>query len=280
MKFDYIVGNPPYQGNTSTAGKGSKKIYFQITGKMIEMFNCQLSFITPRPILMPGVMNKKKYFNFLYNNIYYIEDVDKYFKESTNAIMWIARKKERKKIIYNNKVIKDIYLCYSDNVKKFYPIYLKLSCRHNNKPKFKIKPSHENYGLGLMSKHISGNGKNKVIHQREGDGPGNRLIKFTDYKTLPNKIEKIIVPYSSKWFTPFISDYYITEFFGVITEEMYPKSQWENIISYLNTPTIRMFIEGIAKMYNSNYFNGIWQLTEVDFTKPWTDEMVRKEFDI
>ncbi len=51
-------------------------------------------------------------------------------------------------------------------------------------------------------------------------------------------------------------------------------------MSYLETATIRDFIIGYSQMTGSNYYNALWQLSEVDFSHPWDDDLVKKEFNI
>jgi len=94
------------------------------------------------------------------------------------------------------------------------------------------------------------------------------------------KTEKIVIAYSSKWFTPFVTDTHLTEFFGVIDESMYPREQFDSIISYLSTAVIQEFIEGYAEMKSSNYYNGLWQLSEIPFDRIWDNASVREYFGI
>ena len=47
MKFDYIVGNPPYQGK---GGSDASSLYIDITKKMLEFKPKYMSFITPTAI--------------------------------------------------------------------------------------------------------------------------------------------------------------------------------------------------------------------------------------
>jgi len=117
----------------------------------------------------------------------------------------------------------------------------------------------------------------EVLHQSNGSSsPAQRKIKYTK-ENFP-RVNKIVISYSSKWFTPFITNLHLSEFFGVIDETMYDKKQWNNIISYLSTDTIKNFLIEQSIMSGNAYFNGLWQLSEVDFTRPWTDQEVKEEF--
>ncbi len=292
MKFNYVIGNPPYQGPNAQAGRGSKKIYFQITNKMLNQYTDQMAFITPKPIIMDGVMNTS--FTEITNRITQVQDAQKYFKEATNAIWFLLGDPGPPGPIEStigvqgaNKIVKTengnrrLFALYSDNAEIFYPEYLKLSHKHNNHQKLKIRPSH--FPIGHRANNISktDKGYGAILHQSNGSGPGGRKVKYLNTPLLDNpqralKPQRLIIAYSSKWFTPFITDLELSEFFGVLD---YP-GQEENVISYLSTDTIKDFIINFSEMNNSNYFNGLWQLSEVDFSHPWTDAEVQEEFDM
>ena len=267
MTFDFIVGNPPYQMPNHEGGKGSQKLYFKITKRMTQKFRVNLAFVTPRPQIMPGSANTS--FSIM-NQLKSVNPADEYFNEKTNAIWWVMDTKEHETVKYQNKQVK-LWECYHPDVAEFWPLLMAISYRHNNYPKLKIKVSHS--PIGHKASEL-GEGDIPVIHQSNGQGPQGRAIKYTNI-TKPKK-DRIIIPYASKWFTPFITGSNVSEFFGVIDD--YPRDQWDNIISYLRSETIKKFIQDGAKISGNNYFNMLWQLPEVDFSRPWTNQQVQDEF--
>ena len=280
MKFDYVIGNPPYQGPTSQGGKGSSKLYFKVTKKALDLCKDEIAFVTPRPILQNGAKNSA------YEQMKTtrsINDADGFFKESTNAIWWVNNPNSphlQKK--YNNKPIRHLYEAYHRDLnfmKEFYPLFQKISYTMNKFPKLRIKPSH--FPLGVPASAMTTSGQIEVIHQSRGDGPSNRKIKYlkedSDLLDSLKTGTKLVVPYSSSWFTPFITNEITSEFFGVISAEDY---NLMNVKSFIETQTIKNFILGYSKMTGSNYFNALWKLPEVDFSHPWTDDEVQILFRI
>ena len=59
MKFDVLVGNPPYQDPDNKIGDKQKKLYVSIFAKSFELLkpNGTMSFIVPQAILTPGNSN-------------------------------------------------------------------------------------------------------------------------------------------------------------------------------------------------------------------------------
>jgi len=153
MKFNYIVGNPPYQAPSNNAGRGSKKLYYSITSRMLDRYKEQMGFITPKPILIESGINPC--YEKIQQTVNTIFNAEEYFKEATNAIAFILGE-PKKNINYNsNPIPRDkLYICYSENAENFYPLYLKLSYKHNGFKKLKIKPSHQSSGLGIKAKYL------------------------------------------------------------------------------------------------------------------------------
>jgi len=140
MKFDYIVGNPPYQYPKIT----QRKLYIDVTSKVIKLLKKygEISFITPVNILIPNTKKKdiddflNKYLtsvNYDANNDFNIgQDVIQWkasVNKNTNFITVIENKKE-KKVTKINECIRSGYII-------FFNIMSKVSIKYNNLKKTK-----------------------------------------------------------------------------------------------------------------------------------------------
>ena len=112
MKFDYIIGNPPYQ-NPNEKTDASKKLYVKISNNMINFLknNGEYAFVTPYNYVKPlkngsllKRLNKKVKFVSL--------DADNYFSVGINICYWIIqnKKQENETILEENSNIKKINL--------------------------------------------------------------------------------------------------------------------------------------------------------------------------
>jgi len=102
LKFDYIIGNPPYQ-DISKNSKG-RKLYLFITEKMINKFNEEMIFLTPKQI---SNIKKKRFELSKLNNVKFIDfDVDKYFNVGVEIILFQLTnyKVDKIKIKENNNI--------------------------------------------------------------------------------------------------------------------------------------------------------------------------------
>jgi len=94
MKFDYIIGNPPYQMPKKTHVTGSKNLYVPISLKMIDYYKEQLSFITPRQIIRTSKMD---FLSLPLSRICYLpEDT---FNAGTITCFWILSKNPKDVLI-------------------------------------------------------------------------------------------------------------------------------------------------------------------------------------
>lgn len=94
MKFDVVVGNPPYQDGSKKGGQN--KIYNQISKKALDIAKNMVAFITPT-----SVLKKSKRFSLIgLNGLKFVDfTANNHFNVGTKICYWIIDKK------YNGNII-------------------------------------------------------------------------------------------------------------------------------------------------------------------------------
>ena len=101
MKFDVILGNPPYQnpksGNDNTNQGGGKKLYVQFMGKASTLINEGgiVAFVTPSAVFKTSVYGQKGtgFHSMDGCKVAFCEtDANKYFSVGVSVCWWIAQK--------------------------------------------------------------------------------------------------------------------------------------------------------------------------------------------
>ena len=99
MKFDYILGNPPFGANNgcgNISGSGTGALWWKITLNALDLLKegGVLSFITPQNVFNGGdqfrdlFLGEKSHYDVLDVNF----DIDSYFKVGTTLCKWTVRK--------------------------------------------------------------------------------------------------------------------------------------------------------------------------------------------
>lgn len=135
MKFDVIVGNPPYQDNTDTKGKTSATLWPRFIQNSFEEnlnINGYLMFVSPYSWMSPGnqlIRNRTMPYYFLSNEFIYLNlDCKKYFKESSTFSYYLVKNINGYQESFNGNVTKitsngvDFEYNFSENNFEFIPI--------------------------------------------------------------------------------------------------------------------------------------------------------------
>jgi 16S rRNA G966 N2-methylase RsmD len=109
MKFDVILGNPPYQINSKESNKRAEKLWTKFIGKSNGLLKDGgiLSFVTPTSWLSGSKNISKGSYGvmdlFLENNLTYIEKGFKFENVSIDTHYWIMKKNSN----YTNTIVFD-----------------------------------------------------------------------------------------------------------------------------------------------------------------------------
>jgi len=277
MRFDYVIGNPPYEYPKSLNTSSNKKLYIDITSKVIHLLkkNGELFFITPQSILDNGKQNSV--FNYLSKNITLVDyTADTAFNIGQKVCSWKYKNNNssNSKIIVIDECtreVNNIYECSTDKNKLYSSIRNKVDYRLSKKNKMKIICS--NKRCGIETKDLTEKGAYKVIKHNSNDKIGytNIITKYPyNHVLLPylGKFEKIQV-------TP---DLYTGQFY---TNKNYETDiVLENMNLYIHSHLISYLLCKTKENKSTQVFDFYTKLPEIDFSKKWTNEELYKEFNL
>jgi hypothetical protein len=165
MKFDVVIGNPPYQ-DSSTDSK-DKKLWTKFVFKSLELLKEEgyLSFLTPNSLVgrtrMPAKM--RKLFSGEYSLLWMNHDSDAYFKVGVGICSWCVQKtpyKGKTEVISSNSSeVIDLRTELplpsekkrQDNIcEKIYANTIKSSTPKLNKKELDIELSRDNSGKNIV----------------------------------------------------------------------------------------------------------------------------------
>lgn len=283
-QFDYIVGNPPYQYSSDEAK--SKKLYIDITKKIVGLLKKDgiVSFVTPQAILDDGQGNSV--FEYLKNNLIEVNyDANNQFNIGQKVISWTCKNSKNKtdkiKIIDNSdsRNVESIYdVCRLEN-STVLSILNKLSFKINGKAKCDIAKADKRNGI---ANKLLSDEKNEKFNVPVYCNTKTHRIKYCNENDKLNTYKQIILPYSEVWDPDNIriSDEE-TNFFFMVNSKKEPVSVLKNMMSYFKSKLMAYSVihyNNVVKSTGNNNF--LFRVSQIDFSKPWTDEELYKEFNI
>jgi Eco57I restriction-modification methylase len=273
MKFDVVVGNPPYQGNNDKGTKQPKShnlwSKFAEQGISLVKDDGYVAFVTPDSWMSPNSQVLK---TFKDNSLTWVStDVSKYFTVGSSFTAWVLQKNQSTKTVTIDGLTVNLntlnYL--PRDFSKTYPIHDKVV--NSNNPKLEVlcdTTCHSDHKHGKLSDTKDAVFKYKTWHT-------NAQTRFSKIKSKDFNNNKIVWTLSG-YFKPFYDDGKIgtTEVCQYILVK--DQAEAENVLSYLNSKLYNFLI--ITGKW-SGFLNGklICSLPKLA-NKKWTDKTIYKHF--
>lgn len=276
MKFDVIVGNPPYQGNNNKSKDRKQPKSHNLWSKFItsgvKVLNDDgyIAFVTPDSWMSP---NSQVLPLFKDNSLIWVDTtVDKYFTVSSSFSAWIMQKNKNTKSVLIDGLAVDIdkLLYLPRNFAKTFPIHDKVI--NSNEPKLNVlsdNTCHSDFKYKNLSDTENSVYKYKTFHT-------NAQTKFSKKQSIDFLNPKIIWTLSG-YFKPFFNagNLGTTEVCQYILAN---EDDATIILSYLNSK-LYQYIICTGKW--SGYSNGkVISFLPKLAHKMWTDEEIYKHFNL
>lgn len=280
MKFDVIVGNPPYQYPKGI--EPSTKLYIDITDKIIPLVKKDgtLTFITPQGILQDGRKNRVyKKIDGKIKRVDYTANNNFNIGQSVCAWTYIPNGSKEIEVVCNNKNyrVNNLFEVCREECQTLNKICNKISYRRNGRQQLAITASgnidgiHNNY-LSLEKQ----DNMVEVFHYSKKQN-----IQFVNPNLVSSRL-KIIIPFMGGWETGCnITEKRCSLFFMVNKLDAYNKNTLEKIKIYLESKLISYAVVNYTSpkgIKPSQAYVFLSRLPELDFTRSWTDEELYKEF--
>jgi site-specific DNA-methyltransferase (adenine-specific) len=273
MKFDVVVGNPPYQGNNDKGTKQPKShnlwSKFAEQGINLVKENGYVAFVTPDSWMSPNSQVLK---TFKENSLTWVStNVSRYFSVGSSFTAWILQKNQNTKTVSIDGLTVNLntlnYL--PRDFSKTYPIHDKvINSNHTKLAALCDTTCHSDHKHGKLSDTQDAVFKYKTWHT-------NAQTRFSKVKSKDFDKHKIIWTLSG-YFKPFYDDgnFGTTEVCQYIL--VADQTEANQILSYLN-----------SKLYNflittgkwSGFLNGklLCSLPKLS-NKIWSDKQIYKHF--
>ena len=275
MKFDVIIGNPPYQDGTKDGGQN--KIYNFFAKKSLELLNedGMLLFITPTSVLkrskrfsvigLPGL----KYVDFTANE---------HFSVGAKICSWVVDKTYTGDVtvkcavgtdsINSNNVIYD----YSEIDKDFGKLYeaLRKFTKDTSTRMFK----HNSIDMSNCRSNVQDNVFQYPVYKLNSDG-SSTICQYNSVKPKLHNERSFTVAISKKFDESMTADNDLDYDMTNISTPVSSDTEVENIKSFLFSEYFRNHVDQWKKVDGYGWNYATLYLPAFDKTKPWTNAEVK-----
>ena len=287
MKFDVVLGNPPYQEMSQTGGRGSKRNnlyskFMELAMDVLLYDGGYLVFITPRGWMTSGSKNTR-FFSERTAIFVDVNGADPYFKGIGSSFSWFvihnSRNTQNLLTEIRSTFQKKVYTSRVLMKSPFYPmlittesiaIFNKTVFSDTDKMEFSAKSFNHEFEKNILSK--------------EKDDAHPYLVHHTPTQILYAQKEppnygcyKVICPLTTYWEKLGVTTDGVTENFRYIIAEN--QEEAERVKSILHLKLFR-FIINMTRWSNFNVPGVMNLLPKVDFSTEWTDQNLYSHFNL
>ena len=257
MKFDYIIGNPPYQDKKegSRSGSSDSPLWWQITEKSFDLLkeNGTICFITPT-----GIVSGSDKFTSLFlgkNAKYDLQsvnfDANNYFNVGIEICSWIAKKSKpsHSVAINDGRVIDSSCVNYISVDKNFDDIFKTLVNYTGERLSFNQSNRYDYNAVAreLKKSNLPVEWAKELVEHQDDEHPysvaNNNKIKYSRVKWKDYGVWRVFVPqFSSDKDLTFWVDDKMAATGTTWTHRCNSKEEAEKILSYVNTPEYKWII--------------------------------------
>tara|TARA_B110000503_G_scaffold27986_1_gene44751 strand:+ start:503 stop:1726 length:1224 start_codon:yes stop_codon:yes gene_type:complete len=297
MKFDVIVGNPPYQNPGKSKGE---KLWYRFIRKSVDLLNDDgyLAFVTPNSWMTGGTnMSSGKWgvlkdvfcnYQLIYANVHNI--TKRYFpKIGIQISYWAMQKSKITKdsvIELNDKTI-EIDLTKAD-ILSSEPNSLSMSVvnkvLHNTSNEvFEVQYFQHHTKPGTYHEEDTPTGKYSYAHWIMGSDATNDLsIRYINFDKSPTiRYNKIIMPVTTRYWQPYLdldsigalAQGYAIKVDSNVTQDGFKSVFYSNIFCYINK---KLQIDKTGCMKT----NIVRKLPKLDMSKIWTNDELYNYFNL
>jgi hypothetical protein len=273
MKFDVVIGNPPFQNYKSESDAG--KLYIDITKKSLTLLNDSgiISFITPETIIRDG---RNKFTLKGYEGLMSVDyTINKYFNVGVQTINWTLSKK------YNGPI-----KIINENGHKSYRNKNESLVQDKDKELITIFEKIKEGRTKLFTSDQQVN-SNKDVMDSEYIYPVNMnyfktKIKYSNVKPKLFGRKKATISISK---TYSINNFFISsEDFGqlhlMIDITEYSDFQLENLKSFLFNEISINICNKYKKLYKTGFNNMLYVFPEIDINIEYNNVEVQRVFEL